>query len=81
MSKNYNEASEMAEVLFDAGGLPEQMVALGYRAALADAYRALTEAAAAAPHSEGSSRVFAIMKDKLASIARVSEKRAEELKV
>lgn len=81
MTQNYNEAVEMADVLSDVGALPEQLVAIGYRAGLQDAVRALKEGGAASPSSDGSRRLYAIVSDKLAAIARKSEQRAKELKV
>lgn len=80
--KNYLEAVEMSDVLFDLPSTtPEQLVAIGYRAGLQDAVAALNEAGAVQPSSEGSRRLYAIAKDKLASIARKFESRAKDLGV
>lgn len=81
MTSNYNEAVEMADVLFDMGALPEQLVAIGYRAGLQDAVKALKDGGAVQPSSEGSRRLYAIVADKIASVARPFEARAKELKV
>lgn len=81
MTQNYNEAVEMADVLFDMGALPEQLVAIGYRAGLQDAAKALKEGGAASGYSEGATRLYAVVKDKLAAVARKFETRAKELKV
>lgn len=82
MTKNYNEAVQMADVLFDVGDtLPEQLVAIGYRAGLQDAVKALKEGGAVQPSSDGSRRLYAIVADKLAAVARKFEERAKELRV
>jgi len=82
MTHNYNEAVEMADVLFDMPNtLPEQLVAIGYRAGLQDAAKALNEGGSASGYSEGATRLYAIVKDKLASVARKFEDRAKFLKV
>lgn len=81
MTKNYAEALHQADTLFDYGGLPEQLVALGYRAGLQDAVQALNEAGAVQPSTEGSRRLYVIVRDKLSAIARKFEARAKELKV
>ena len=81
MTQNYNEAVEMGSVLYDVGGLPEQLVAVGYRACLQDAVKALKEGGAVPPSTDGSRRLYAIVADKIAAVARKFEERAKDLGV
>lgn len=82
MTQNYNEAVEMADVLFDVPNTtPEQLVAIGYRAGLQDASRALKDGGAASKYTAGSAQLYAVVGDKLAAIARKFEARAKELRI
>lgn len=83
MSKNYEEAVEEARVLLHHGEdvSVEHLVAVGYRAGLQDAVRALNEGGHAVQPHQGSARLYAVVRDKIASLARKFEDRARELKV
>lgn len=82
MTKNYDEAVEMADVLSSVPDTsPEMLVAIGYRAGLSDGYKALKEGGAVSDSSDKATRLYAIVRDKLAAVARKFEDRAKELKV
>lgn len=82
MTQNYLNAVTEAEMLCtyeepDA----ERVVAIGYRAGLQDAVAALNSAGTVGASTAESRRLYAITKEKLASLARKFEARAKELKV
>lgn len=85
MTQNYDDAVMSAEALWAytsiQGPAVEKLVAIGYRAGLQDAVAALNAAGAVGASNEGSRRLYAITKEKLASLARKFETRAKELKV
>jgi hypothetical protein len=82
-SKAYNEAVEEAEVIFSYSShqpeTVERLVALGYRAGVADSTAALYQSASA--EKSDPKRTLITFHEKLAAIARRLEVRAKELRV
>lgn len=82
MTRNYlNAVLEAETVMTYSDPDPEQIVSIGYRAGLQDAVKALKEGGAVQPSSEGSRRLYAIVSDKIAAIARKFEEHAKSLGV
>lgn len=82
MTKNYDDAVLEAEVLMDHGSPSiESFVAIGYRAGLTDAVSAVKASAAAVKGEQPSTRLYAVLQDKIGSIARKFEDEAKKLGV
>lgn len=85
MTKNYEDAVLEAETLNEYSSMREniveKMVAIGYRAGLADSVSAVQASAAAMKGEQPSTRLYAVLLDKIGSVARKFEDSAKKLGV